>query len=75
LSLAVVIVLTTHATLREASMTENAATDVTTQSHVTKRPYLRPVLKRYGSLAQLTEAKGMGGQRSDGAIAHNNKTR
>jgi hypothetical protein len=40
----------------------------------TKRPYVRPVLKRYGDLAQLTQAKGMSGTRSDGAIANNNKT-
>jgi hypothetical protein len=40
----------------------------------TKRPYVRPVLKRYGDLAQLTQAKGRTGVRSDGAIANNNKT-
>jgi hypothetical protein len=40
----------------------------------TKRPYVRPVLKRYGDLAQLTQAKGMSGTQSDGAIANNNKT-
>jgi hypothetical protein len=40
----------------------------------TKRPYVRPVLKRYGDLAQLTQAKGMVGQNSDGALANNNKT-
>jgi hypothetical protein len=44
-----------------------------TTSH-TKRPYVRPVLKRYGDLAQLTKAKGRSGQNSDGAIANNNKT-
>jgi hypothetical protein len=32
------------------------------------------VLKRYGDLAQLTQAKGKTGVRSDGAIANNNKT-
>ena len=35
----------------------------------TKRPYVRPVLKRYGDLAQLTQAKGMTGtqlRRRDG---------
>jgi hypothetical protein len=40
----------------------------------TKRPYVRPVLKRYGDLAQLTQAKGMSGTLSDGALANNNKT-
>ena len=40
----------------------------------TKRPYVRPVLKRYGDLAQLTQAKGMTGTLSDGAIANNNTT-
>jgi len=35
---------------------------------------VRPVLKRYGDLAQLTQAKGMTGTTSDGAIANNNKT-
>jgi hypothetical protein len=39
-----------------------------------KRPYARPVLKRYGDLAQLTQAKGMSGVSSDGALANNNKT-
>jgi hypothetical protein len=43
-------------------------------THDTKRPYVRPVLKRYGDLAQLTKAKGRSGQSSDGAIANNNKT-
>jgi hypothetical protein len=40
----------------------------------TKRPYVRPVLKRYGDLAQLTKAKGRSGTSSDGAMANNNKT-
>jgi hypothetical protein len=39
-----------------------------------KRPYVRPALKRYGDLAQLTQAKGMTGISSDGALANNNKT-
>jgi hypothetical protein len=43
-------------------------------AHDTKRPYVRPVLKRYGDLAQLTQAKGMTGTQSDGAMANNNKT-
>jgi hypothetical protein len=51
------------------------ATDATTRSAgVRKRPYIRPVLKRYGDLAQLTQAKGMNGTSSDGALANNNKT-
>jgi hypothetical protein len=40
----------------------------------TKRPYVRPVLKRYGDLAQLTQQKGMAGPSTDGALANNNKT-
>ena len=40
-----------------------------------KRPYVRPVLKTYGVLAQLTQAKGMTGADTDGATANNNKTR
>jgi hypothetical protein len=39
-----------------------------------RRPYQRPALKRYGDLAQLTQAKGMSGVSSDGALANNNKT-
>ena len=39
-----------------------------------KRPYARPVLKTYGALMQLTQAKGMTGVSSDGALANNNKT-
>ena len=51
------------------------ATDATTRSACeSKRPYVRPVLKRYGDLAQLTQAKGMAGSSSDGALANNNKT-
>ena len=51
------------------------ATDATTQpAHESKRPYVRPTLKRYGDLAQLTQAKGMSGANSDGALANNNKT-
>ena len=56
-------------------MTRNPATDATTHPTLdTKRPYVRPVLKRYGDLAQLTQAKGMTGVSSDGALANNNKT-
>ena len=50
----------------------NPATDAT--AHESKRPYVRPTLKRYGDLAQLTQAKGMTGVNSDGAIANNSKT-
>ena len=51
------------------------ATDATTRpAGESKRPYVRPVLKRYGDLAQLTQAKGMVGVSSDGALANNNKT-
>ena len=39
-----------------------------------KQPYSRPVLKVYGDLTQLTQAKGRTGQNSDGALANNNKT-
>ncbi len=56
-------------------MTRNPATDATTRAALdAKRPYVRPVLKRYGDLAQLTQAKGMTGARADGAMANNNKT-
>jgi hypothetical protein len=56
-------------------MPKNSATDATTRAALdTKRPYVRPVLKRYGDLAQLTQAKGMTGALSDGALANNNKT-
>ena len=51
------------------------ATDAMTRSACeSKRPYVRPVLKRYGDLAQLTQAKGRNGANSDGALANNNKT-
>jgi hypothetical protein len=40
-----------------------------------KLPYTRPVLKVYGDLSQLTQAKGMNGQDTDGALVNNNKTR
>ena len=39
-----------------------------------KQPYERPVLKTYGDLSALTQAKGMTGSSSDGAMANNNKT-
>jgi len=56
-------------------MPRKPSTDATPRTTPpTKRPYVRPVLKRYGDLAQLTQAKGMTGTLSDGAIANNNKT-
>jgi hypothetical protein len=56
-------------------MSKIPATDATTRAaHETRRPYARPVLKRYGDLAQLTQAKGMTGVSADGALANNNKT-
>lgn len=56
-------------------MSRIPATEATTHSaRESKRPYVRPVLKRYGDLAQLTQAKGMVGTNSDGALANNNKT-
>ena len=56
-------------------MSNSPATDATTRAVLeSKRPYVRPALKRYGDLAQLTQAKGMTGVTSDGAIANNNKT-
>lgn len=51
-----------------------AARDAAVQ-HEGKRPYASPVLRTYGALTQLTQAKGMSGQASDGALANNNKTR
>jgi len=39
-----------------------------------KQPYERPVLKTYGDLSALTQAKGRTGSSSDGALANNNKT-
>jgi hypothetical protein len=56
-------------------MTKIPATDATTRAaRDQKRAYVRPTLKRYGDLAQLTQAKGMTGQNADGAMANNNKT-
>jgi len=56
-------------------MPRKPSTDATPRTTPdTRRPYVRPVLKRYGDLAQLTQAKGMTGTTSDGAIANNNKT-
>jgi hypothetical protein len=56
-------------------MTKIPATDATTRAALDqKRPYVRPTLKRYGDLAQLTQAKGRTGTSSDGALANNNKT-
>lgn len=56
-------------------MSKTPATDATTHSaRETKRPYVRPALKRYGDLAQLTQAKGRFGKNADGALVNNNKT-
>ena len=56
-------------------MSKIPATDASTRpASEKKRPYVRPVLKRYGDLAQLTKAKGRTGPNSDGALANNNKT-
>ena len=52
-----------------------STTDATSRSaHDSKRPYVRPMLKRYGDLAQLTQQKGRFGTQADGALANNNKT-
>jgi len=56
-------------------MSKIPATDATTPvAHERRRPYARPTLERFGDLAQLTQAKGMTGVNSDGALANNNKT-
>ena len=56
-------------------MSKTPAADATTHSaRETKRPYVRPALKRYGDLAQLTQAKGRFGKNADGALVNNNKT-
>jgi hypothetical protein len=56
-------------------MPDISATDATTRpAREPKRPYVRPVLKRFGDLTQLTQAKGMTGANTDGDIANNNKT-
>ena len=56
-------------------MSKIPPTDATTlAARESKRPYVRPVLKRYGDLAQLTQAQGMAGPNTDGALANNNKT-
>ena len=56
-------------------MSNTPASHATTRPvHETKRPYVRPALKRYGDLAQLTQAKGRFGKNADGALVNNNKT-
>jgi hypothetical protein len=56
-------------------MSTSTPADATTHAaRAPKRPYVRPVLKRYGDLAQLTQQKGRFGTDSDGALANNNKT-
>ena len=51
-----------------------AAAATTQPADDSKRPYVSPVLKRYGDLAKLTQAKGRFGVNADGALANNNKT-
>lgn len=56
-------------------MSKIPATDATPPAaRPSKRPYVQPTLERFGDLAQLTQAKGMTGANSDGALANNNKT-
>ena len=56
-------------------MSNTPATDATAHAaREPRRPYVRPTLKRYGDLAQLTQAKGRFGKNSDGALVNNNKT-
>jgi len=56
-------------------MSKTPATDATTRvTHETRRPYVRPTLKRYGDLARLTQQKGRFGKNADGVLANNNKT-
>ena len=56
-------------------MSKTPATDATTrETHETRRPYVRPTLKRYGDLARLTRQKGRFGRNADGALVNNNKT-
>lgn len=50
------------------------ASDADAPSSGAKRRYVRPVLKTYGDLTQLTQAKGMVGQSRDADVANNNKT-
>ena len=46
----------------------------TTAGRDEKLPYARPVLKIYGDLSQLTQAKGRTGLNADSSLANNNKT-
>ena len=56
-------------------MSRKPSTDATTRTTPdTKRPYVRPVLKRYGDLAQLTQSKRPTGTQPDGVLANNNKS-
>jgi hypothetical protein len=52
-----------------------AARDAALPASDGKRPYASPVLRTYGALSQLTQAKGMNGQSRDGAPAMNDKTK
>ena len=57
------------------SSTPSSRDEKIESARVQKREYVRPTLKRYGDLTQLTKAKGRTGPNSDAALANNNKTR
>lgn len=57
------------------SSTPSSRDEKIESAQVQKREYVRPTLKRYGDLTQLTQAKGMTGSNTDGSLANNNKTR
>ncbi len=57
------------------SSTPSSRDEKNENAQVQKREYVRPTLKRYGDLTQLTQAKGMTGANSDSSTANNNKTR
>ena len=57
------------------SSTPSSRDEKIESAQVQKREYVRPTLKRYGDLTQLTQAKGMTGANSDSSLANNNKTR
>ena len=57
------------------SSTPSSRDEKIESAQVQKREYVRPTLKRYGDLTQLTQAKGMTGANTDGSLANNNKTR
>lgn len=57
------------------SSTPSSRDEKNENAQVQKREYVRPTLKRYGDLTQLTQAKGRTGANSDSSTANNNKTR